>query len=646
MVVFGELNVAWLNGCMRFGSKAWLLVALACGVAPAQSLDEALRQADRHRRDGDGVAALLVLDRALAKQPDHPLLHLNRGAALGELGRHAEAIEALRTGLSLDPAEAEGRLTLAKVLLHSHRYREALAEIDRYAASVGELLQGFDGHYVRGLALRRLDRADESLTELRRAVAIRPSHADALINLAAMLAERGSDDKAETHLRAAVVAEPNNADARYRLARLLIDSGDSEEGDVQLQRYEALKLQAQTETRVAVLMGQGGRSMRAGEPEQAKEYFQQVLRLDSTNADALANLGVAYEHLGQGDLAEAMFRRAVEVGPDHPQGHLNLGLKLAEQDRFPEALESIAKAVDLAPDQVAAREGLAMVLTRLDRPEDAVPHFEWVVGKNSSSAEAHLNLGIALAESGDPSRALGAFDRAVSIAPEEFRPHYNRGRALRDLGRPAEARAALEQSIALNGQYPPSLRLLGTIERTRNNHSRAMELFVRVAELRPDDPAVYHDLALAAQQAGRVEEAVAHWERALDLDPRHSETLYNLSTVLAATDAGRARQYGRRFAVLKAERQDTDRAGALWNFALAEAGKNRWEQAFDLFRQALDACGSCPAKGQIHKNFGLTLGHAGDYRKALDELQRAQDLLPDDPEVRQALEVVRASMSQ
>ena len=69
------------------------------------------------------------------------------------------------------------------------------------------------------------------------------------------------------------------------------------------------------------------------------------------------------------------------------------------------------------------------------------------------------------------------------------------------------------------------------------------------------------------------------------------------------------------------------------------------QRAFGLFRQALEVCGGCPARGQIHKNFGIIYGQSGDYASAKRELEIARDLLPDDDGVRRALQVVQRSAS-
>ena len=617
-------------------------VALLVTLVAAQSPDEALLEAERHRRDGDSGAALSVLDSAASEFPDQPLIHFNRGALLAEHGRYEEAEAALMAGLALEPGNPEARLTLAKVLVQSHRHEEALAHVDQYAAAVGEPSQGFDVHYVRGLALRRLDRLAESERELRSATAVNPGHADALFNLGAVLDQRGSHGEAEDYLRKAAGLQPGNADFRYRLASVLKKNGKSGEAAAQLDLFRDLRERTQRERRASVLMRRAEASLQAGDPVAAKELYQQAIRLDPQHAEAHLNLGVAYERLGRGALAEAMFRKALEIRRDYSDAHLNLGLKLAEKAQFAAALESVREAVRLAPANLAARKALAMVLTRLKRPQEAVPHFELLVRRDPASVEARLDLGIALAEAGKRERALAAFDEAARLDPRSFRPHYNRGRALHDLGRTREARQALDTAIGLNSQYAPALHLLGTIERAAGQPVRAVELLLRAAQLDGSNALLHHDLGLAADQAGRPGEAIRHWETALAIDPSHREAMYSLAQALQGVDPDRAQRYRERFAALTAERQDTDRAGTLWNFALAEASRERWASAFELFQQALEACGNCPARGQIHKNFGLVYGHSGDFTSALDELLKARRLLPDDRDVDTALEIVRS----
>lgn len=623
---------------MRF---AWAAACLCLARLAAQSPEEALAAAERERQRGLDHVALEILERACAAHPARASLHFDRGAVLAALGRFAEAADALRSGLALDPANPPAQLTLAKALLSDHRYDRALDRVERYAALVGPGGSAFEIHHVRGVALRHLGHLAEAEVELRQAVAIRPSHADALHNLGAVLADRGEHRAAAEALQRAKSAQPDSADIRYRLARVLRQLGDEVGAEAELTVFEGLRRRGQRQAQVSVLLGRAERALNAGEAEQAKDLYQHVIRQDPGNAQAHANLGVAYERLGRGDLAELMFRKASELEPNYAEAHLNLGLKLAAKGSFAEAERSVSEALRLAPASLAALEAMGMVLTRLGRPTEALPYFEQVAKRTPDSSEASLNVGIAYAEAGRREEALERFARAVRLAPDSAQAHYNAGRALHDLGRADQAAKALERAVALDGSNVLATQLLSRIERARGNVEEAVELLRRVAALEPGNAAAHHDLALALAESGAEADAVRHWERALKLDPRHGEALYNLAQALQPSAPERAEQFMRRFAALKAEKQTTDRAGALWNFALARARGRRWDEAFGLFREALEVCGDCPARGQIHKNFGLVYGHSGDNRNAERELVRALELLPDDPEVAAALRIVR-----
>ena len=183
---------------------------------------------------------------------------------------------------------------------------------------------------------------------------------------------------------------------------------------------------------------------------------------------------------------------------------------------------------------------------------------------------------------------------------------------------------------------------MASIEPEAGNSERAVHLLRSAVEAEGSNPHLHHELAMAMNQAGQTRDAVPVWEKVLALDPLHEEALCNLSQALRDTDEKRSETDLRRFAGLKAERQNTARTGTLWNLALAEAEQQRWEEAFVLFRQALAECGACPARGQIHKNFGLVYRHSGDCQSAELQMQKAAELMPDNTEVREALAIVRS----
>ena len=66
----------------------------------------------------------------------------------------------------------------------------------------------------------------------------------------------------------------------------------------------------------------------------------------------------------------------------------------------------------------------------------------------------------------------------------------------------------------------------------------------------------------------------------------------------------------------------------------------------DQLNEAIQLCLDCAAKPQLHKNLGLIYARAGDSENAVTQLLLAQELMPADPEISQALNVVRKSLRE
>ncbi|MDD9818175.1 MAG: tetratricopeptide repeat protein [Gammaproteobacteria bacterium] len=70
------------------------------------------------------------MDKTVEMNPRDAKSHVNRGIALGALGRHGEAVESFGRALSLDPGNRHASLGRAAALLQISRREEALASFD------------------------------------------------------------------------------------------------------------------------------------------------------------------------------------------------------------------------------------------------------------------------------------------------------------------------------------------------------------------------------------------------------------------------------------------------------------------------------------------------------------------------------------
>ncbi|HEY1794373.1 MAG TPA: TIR domain-containing protein [Opitutaceae bacterium] len=68
-----------------------------------------------------------------------------------------------------------------------------------------------------------------------------------------------------------------------------------------------------------------------------------------------------------------------------------------------------------------------------------------------------------------------------------------------------------------------------------HDYARATEEYMKLAELRPNDGAVYSSLGLIQRREGRMDDAIANLRRAVDLDPANQSYLLTLDETLLTT---------------------------------------------------------------------------------------------------------------
>ena len=99
----------------------------------------------------------------------------------------------------------------------------------------------------------------------------------------------------------------------------------------------------------------GAAQIALGEPEKARQYFQEALRYNAAQFNAWLGLGLLAE--SQGNLAEAIvdFSRSIEAQPTG-QVFLELGRCLAQSGRKREALQAYDEALKISPGLIEAQK--------------------------------------------------------------------------------------------------------------------------------------------------------------------------------------------------------------------------------------------------------------------------------------------------
>lgn len=201
-----------------------------------------------------------------------------------------------------------------------------------------------------------------------------------------------------------------------------------------------------------------------GEDEMAVSYWQQLLAVEPTAADAGNSLGLLLERLGRVAEAEAVFRQALATLPDDANLQSNLGLLLENTGRYAEAESCLRQAVALSPDSANAAEilsNLAGLLARLDRVAEAENLYHRAIALQPDFATGHSNLGVLYSvqyRNGEAERALRC---ALALQPDHLQVQANLAQLLLSLGRWREAWPLHEsrQQVFANGGSGAAIRL-------------------------------------------------------------------------------------------------------------------------------------------------------------------------------------------
>jgi tetratricopeptide (TPR) repeat protein len=430
-----------------------------------------------------------------------------------------------------------------------------------------------------------LDRLAEAEALAREACATPASAADAWHVVAAVHRRAGKLEAAEAALRQAISRDPKTAAYHNELGNLLQDRGRLNDAIAAYRR--ALRLYPA----FAEAWNDLGTARYAkGEFEAAVDCYQRALRLRPDHVVAYANLGAVYRKLGL--LSEARRALQSELWQRLRQGARSLWRRQPKLPALAEAQLRVGNARHAA--QIAQR----------------------AIEIEPRNVAALAVLGEALLRQGRSEEALTTARRASELRPGDPALHLQLARALVALERLDEAAAAYAHADA-----PAELAQL----HLRRGEAAAAEPLLRKALAhQPLEASVHAALGEACQRQTRLDEAEAHYRRALELDAGHFVAHVRLSDLLR--DTGRVEEA--EAAARRALALDDEAVAGHFSLGMAHKARGRMEPAMRAFRRALELD---PGASQAMQQLALALREEDRLEEAEAQLRAAVRLRPHSP---------------
>ncbi len=628
-------------------------------------LDLALAEVLREDARALGEALALV-HRVLSRMPLHAPAYQCLGHVRWGAGDREEALVAYRTAACLDRTEerfAESYFRAARAL---GRADEAItflaARFERFGRKAA--WPAFTLHD----ALDALERTEEALAVLDRAVAWRPADGPLLLFAARKRAAAGDPEGAEALLaRAGEAARP--ADVKRTAAQLAEARGElapaaalweavaaMEPFDLEAVRATARLLQATRDGAAAVAflrraverhphhhgLARVHAEWLADAPAEEREpAIRRILEANPADAWAWRELALVLSWAHRAEEARVAVARAAEIEPAAPALHTVRAIALANTGEVAAAKDALREAIRLSVDEDwAVRELLRLsadaeerrrhleflhdeILRQVNTGDGLLAYQRAAAGVLEPGAlleelraahaarpdlwHAWVALGRQLAQAGHDADAVGLLRQAAERFALLPRIWLELGLAHRADGDRAAQREALERAVELAPAWPEAVMKLAELLHSEREFVAERALLSRATARAPTDAVLRGWLADACWAGGDREAAVDALEHALRLDPSYAwawTTLVRFCGELGRPDAPRA----------VAERSAAERPhdAAAWVLA------GRARDALDGKLEALDrALALAPRYATAHELRVEALADAGRLDEAL-----------------------------
>lgn len=163
----------------------------------------------------------------------------------------------------------------------------------------------------------------------------------------------------------------------------------------------------------------------AGQPTNAIEAYQQVLRINPEFFPAWNNMGVTYREAGQFTKAIDAYQQSLRIYPGVSETWIGLGNTYDMAGQPVKAIEAYQQALRISPEDANAWENLGFAYIKADQSAKAIEAFQQALRINPEDAIAWAGIGLSYAQSGQRDKVLAVYKRLKTLDPVRAEKFFN-----------------------------------------------------------------------------------------------------------------------------------------------------------------------------------------------------------------------------
>ena len=470
---------------------------------------------------------------------------------------------------------------------------------------------------------------------------------------------RHNDEAALTNMNMASSLARDSYYLKLETAKLYSRAGDQQ--TAMREALAAIEMEPErTEARLFYAWAAGTLQMW----EESQKQYQEVLRLEPDNTQALMSMGIFYADQELNDKAEAAFKRLTELKPTF-DSYYYLGYFYSGIGREKDAIRALTTAtrknpeffdgfrelagiqekigdtkeaeknlrtmISLRPDSTTPKARLARLLLKKGRKSEAQKILAEMGGVAPEGVlQTRIQIGLIYLEQGLYSDAAAEFETALREDPGDGSAAYFLASALMELGDVARAKGLLEKVDSTEDIYVNAQLLLATTaeaETVTERLEKGLKIIEKAVKKRPDSVRLQITRAIYYEELNKLEESRRIVLEIVKKFPEDSDVYFRLGVV----EDRLGNQEASIEAMKKAVELNPQNAEAM-NY-LAYTWAVRQENLREALALVEKADSISPERGHIIDTLGWVHYHLGNTATALTFLERAVVMTQGDPVV-------------
>lgn len=370
-----------------------------------------------------------------------------------------------------------------------------------------------------------------------------------------------------------------------------------------------------------------------GQPRQAYQMVNELLREHPNYAPALKLKGMLLEGAGRGDEAELSYSAALKLSPNDPDLLYKVGVyQLIKGDRL-ESITLIGHYLKYQPKDGDALFYLAQAYHLTGQNDAALKTIKECLAVKKDDPQVWQKYGELLTSTGDSESGLVWLKKAQQADGSLSRIDYDLGVAsLNTMDFDAAGQYALKAS-EMNPSDPEALQLVAAVQVKMAQWPEARATYEKLIAMNGGDEAAQLGIAHCELELKHYQNAVGLLRKLLDEDPTIALAHYYLSRAYAGLGDAANAQYEAdvHHQLMEASSFEpgalgTEQDRAVWNAAKQLLQDKNEEAALKLIDEKVTGLSSSP--GHSHFLVGALYMYIGDPENGLRNLRKALVLEP------------------